>query len=107
MDMNSESTVAADCPCRQKTDRYLSFEGIDCAGNARRIMEYIVRNQASAGPGEAFWAYFMAKRQPTHGLAPDDLFLVHSYINQIRELFENCGDTEALALLMQVEEECC
>lgn len=105
--MNAEPNTSADCPCRQKTDRYISFDGIDCAGNARRIMECIERNQESAGAGQAFWVYFMAKRHPAHGLAPDDLFLVHSHINQIRELFENSGDSEALALLFQVEEECC
>lgn len=105
--MTITQTISADCPCRQKTDRYLSFVGIDCAGNARRIIEYIERNREAAGPAQAFWSYFMAKREPAHGLPPDDLFLVHSYINQIRELFESCNDADALALLLKVEEECC
>jgi len=105
--MTTNQTIPADCSCRQKTDRYLSFVGIDCAGNARRIIEYIERNQGTAGPAQAFWSYFMARREPAHGLPPDDLFLVHSYINQIRELFETSGDGDALALLLKVEEECC
>ncbi|HEX6733955.1 MAG TPA: N(2)-fixation sustaining protein CowN [Azonexus sp.] len=98
---------AAACSCRPKTDRYVSFDGIDCAGNARRLMESIECNLPAADPERAFWQYFMAKRQPRSGPAPDDLFLVHSHINQIRELFEACGDEAALALLLQVEEECC
>jgi hypothetical protein len=49
----------------------------------------------------------MGKRTPPSGPAPDDLFLVHCHINQIRELFEECNDAEALAFLLRVEEECC
>ena len=105
--MEATSSPAADCPCQQKPDRYLSFDGIDCAGNARRLMELIESNMPAAGKERSFWQYFMAKRQPRSGPAPDDLFLVHSHINQIRELFEDCGDAAALALLLQVEEECC
>ena len=105
--METPATPAADCPCRLKTDRYISFDGIDCAGNARRLMELIERNMPADGAGRSFWQYFMAKRQPRSGPAPDDLFLIHAHINQIRELFEDCGDEAALALLLQVEEECC
>jgi len=104
--METTQTRPAACGCRSKTDRYESFNGIDCDGNARRVMEFIERNIA-AGHGNGFWEYFMAKRQPKSGPAPDDLFLVHCHINQIREFFEDCDDAEALELLMQVEEECC
>lgn len=105
--MQKSQEMIADCACRANTDRYISFAGIDCAGNARRVMAFIERNMAASGEAQAFWTYFMAKRTPRSGPAPDDLFLVHSYINQIREFFEACGDTEALELLLQVEEECC
>ncbi|WP_051295371.1 N(2)-fixation sustaining protein CowN [Azonexus hydrophilus] len=94
-------------PSQISTDRYLTFDGIDCAGNARRVMGYIACNVAAQGGDHRFWHYFMAKRTPKSGPAPDDLFLVHSHINQIREFFEQCGDREALELLLQVEEECC
>jgi hypothetical protein len=90
-----------------KTDRYVSFSGIDCDGNARRVMEFIQRNLAAAPQSKPFWDYFMGKRTPPSGPAPDDLFLVHCHINQIRELFEECADAEALAFLLRVEEECC
>lgn len=106
-DMETTAAPTAACPCRGKTDRYVSFEGIDCAGNARRLIELIERNLPAAGAERAFWQYFMAKRQPRSGPVPDDLFLVHAHINQIRELFEECDDADALALLLQVEEECC
>lgn len=89
-----------------KRDRYLSFDGIDCDGNARRVMQLIERCMADS-ENRPFWEYFMAKRTPRSGPPPDDLFLVHCHLNQIRELFEERDDAEALALLFKLEEECC
>ena len=89
------------------SDRYLSFDGIDCNGNANRVMALIERNLAESENNSPFWEYFTAKRKPRSGLPPDDLFLVHCHINQIRELFEERADGEALALLARLEEECC
>jgi predicted SAM-dependent methyltransferase len=91
----------------KKTDRYVSFQGIDCVGNARRIMEFIDRNLAVPGRSNAFWEYFAKKRFGGSGPQPDNLLLIHSNINQVRELFETWNDEEALALLEQLEEECC
>lgn len=96
--------------CRSKqpsTDRYASFDGIDCDGNARRIMAHIDRNLAIPGRNNAFWDYFAKKRAGGSGPKPDDLFLIHSNINQVREFFEQWQDEEAAALLVQLEEECC
>lgn len=89
------------------TDRYVTFEGIDCDGNARRLMEHIERHLEIPERNNAFWEYFMNKRNGGSGPKPDDLFLIHSNINQLRELFDTSGDAEAMALLVQVEEECC
>ena len=89
------------------TDRYVSFDGIDCDGKARRMMDIIDRHLADPGPSSPFWDYFTAKRKPRSGPPPDDLFLVHCHLNQIRELFEERADAEALALLDMLEEECC
>jgi hypothetical protein len=89
------------------TDRYISFEGIDCDGNADRVMACIERLLEKPNCSNAFWDYFMNKRTGGSGPRPDNLFLIHSNINQVRELFENCGDEEALNLLLQLEEECC
>ncbi|WP_374327575.1 N(2)-fixation sustaining protein CowN [Azonexus sp.] len=97
----------AECSCRKGGDRYVSFDGIDCDGNARRLIEFILRNVAAQGGEQPFWHYFLAKRTPKSGPPPDDLFLIHAHINQIRDFFAACGDEEAMALLVQVEEECC
>ena len=37
----------------------------------------------------------------------DELFLIHTYINNFYEIFEEYADEEALALLQQIERECC
>lgn len=94
------------CACA-KTDRYVSFQGIDCAGNARRLMAYLDRQLALPGRSNAFWDYFAKKRAGNAVAKPDDLFLIHSNINQFREFFEQWDDAEALSLLLQIEEECC
>lgn len=95
------------CSCRNESDRYVSFDGIDCNGNARLVMAFIERNQDDSGQNSSFWEYFTAKRHPRSGPPPDDLFLVHCHINQIRELFEERADEEAMSLLMRLEDECC
>lgn len=91
----------------RKPDRYLSFDGIDCDGNARRIMECIDRHLSIPGRSNVFWEYFAKKRAGGSGPKPDDLFLLHANINQVRELFEAWDDEAAMELLVQLEEECC
>ncbi|WP_153109078.1 N(2)-fixation sustaining protein CowN [Propionivibrio limicola] len=95
------------CSCQQKTDRYKTFDGIDCDGNARKVMELIEKNMQLVEHDLPFWTYFMKKRQPRSGPKPDDLFLIHCHINQVRDLFDKTGDKEAQGLLVQLEEECC
>jgi hypothetical protein len=95
------------CDCTRQTDRYKTFEGIDCEGNSRQVMSLIEQYARRAEKDRAFWDYFMAKRQPRSGPKPDNLFLIHCNINQIRELFDTYGDEEAQALLVRLEEECC
>ncbi len=105
--MKSNREPTAEINCQQQIDRYTTFHGIDCAGNARRVMEFIENNAMTDGDAHPFLAYFLAKRTPRSGPAPDDLFLIHSNLNQIRELFEESGNAQALELLFQLEEECC
>jgi hypothetical protein len=105
--MNEKQHTGTGCGCPQETDRYVSFSGIDCNGNARAVMARIERHLAESGQNSPFWEYFSAKRKPRSGPPPDDLFLVHCHINQIRELFEERADEEAQALLTRLEEECC
>lgn len=102
--------MTEDCGCKHQgrsTDRYVSFAGIDCDGNARQIMAAIDRQLALPGHNNKFWEYFNKKRAGGSGPKPDDLFLIHSNINQVRELFETWEDEAAMALLVQLEEECC
>ncbi len=99
--------MSSDCGCKISADRYVSFIGIDCVGNARRVMECIDRQVAIPGRSNLFWEYFAKKRAGQIGPKSDDLFLIHSNLNQIRELFETYEDVPALALLHQLEEECC
>ena len=99
--------MSEDCGCK-KTDRYVSFAGIDCAGNARRVLDHVDRNLAIPGRSKVFWEYFTQKRSGTAGSPHTDaLLLVHSHLNEIREFFETWEDEEALALLDQLENECC
>ena len=95
-----------ECHCT-KPDRYVSFKDIDCDGNARRVMSFVDRHLAIDGRTTPFWEYFQKKRSGGSGPKPDDLFLIHCHINQVRELFETWRDEEALRLLDVLEEECC
>jgi len=92
----------------KKTDRYVSFAGIDCTGNSRKLMAMLLGHIGDAPNSDPFWEKFRTKleRAGTPG-NPDELFLIHAYINNIREFFEACDDRDALALLDQIEKECC
>jgi hypothetical protein len=105
--MESKPLDRASGTCYKTLDRYTSFEGIDCDGKARRMMECIEQKMAASGTVHPFLTYFMKKRSPKSGPKPDDLFLIHANINQIREFFEDCDDQASLELLMQLEETCC
>ncbi len=105
--MESNQELAAENGSRNHIDRYTTFLGIDCDGNARRLMEFIERTVMPNGAPHPFLAYFLAKRTPRSGPVPDGLFLIHSNLNQIRELFEESGNAQALELLFKLEEECC
>lgn len=89
------------------TDRYVTFDGIDCDGNARILMSFIRNHIDNKEKTNKFWEYFKKKAEGGSGPKPDDLFLIHSNLNQIRELFEMYQDEEALKLLDVVEIECC
>lgn len=91
----------------EKPDRYVSFKGIDCDGNARRLIACLRRHIDDPEKTNPFWEQFKLKLNPTSGPRYDELYLVHAYINVIREYLEHMQDAEALALLEQLEEECC
>lgn len=103
------------CSCKQKknnpapstTDRYVTFDGIDCDGNAKILMSMIRNHIDDPEKTNKFWEYFKNKAEGGSGPKPDDLFLIHSNLNQIRELFELHEDEAALKLLDIIEVECC
>lgn len=100
-------------PPGRKPDRYVTFVGIEGEKNARTLMAMVRRHIDDPEKSNRFWELFKAKLaqvgQPDEngGRSLDELFLVHSYINSIRELFEQYDDRPALALLEQIELESC
>lgn len=96
-----------------KPDRYVSFVGIDGDKNAHALMVLLRRHIDDPHRTNRFWELFKEKLervgQPEEngGRSLDELFLIHSYINNIRELFEAYDDQPALALLEQIEAESC
>jgi len=96
-----------------KPDRYVSFAGIESDKNSNELMGMLLGHLDLPERQNAFWDQFKAKLarvgkpQENGGRSLDELFLIHSYINNIRELLEQCGDQRALELLEQVERESC
>lgn len=97
----------------QKPDRYVSFIGINSDRNSRELMTMLRLHIDNPLKSNRFWELFKNKLdrvgQPSHNgeRCLDELFLIHSYINNIRELFEEYDDQPALALLEQIETESC
>lgn len=88
-------------------DRYISFRGIDCDGRASYILRKITSYVAQP-PHKSRWIdYFREKLRDRHTIGQDDLHFIGSQINNIQALFEEYQDTEALALLEKLEDECC
>lgn len=96
-----------------KPDRYVSFVGIDGDANAQELMRLLRVHIDDPGKSNRFWELFKAKLaqvgqpDPEGGRCLDELFLIHSYINNIRELFEEYDDQPALSLLEKIEIESC
>jgi N(2)-fixation sustaining protein CowN len=104
------------CSCKQKNkqpdaavklDRYVSFIGLDCDAKATRLVELIHAHIDKSKYNAPFWEYFKKKAAGSFGPRPDNLLLIHSHLNEIRELFEQIADTEGMNLLDQLEQECC
>jgi hypothetical protein len=96
-----------------KPDRYVSFVGIEGDKNSRELMVMLRRHIDDPGKSNRFWEMFkerlarVGQTDGNGGRCLDELFLIHSYINNIRELFEEYDDQPALALLEQIETESC
>ncbi len=93
-------------------DRYVSFVGIEGDKNSRELMMMLRLHIDDPGKTNRFWELFKEKlllcsRPGPNGVRQDELYLVHAYINNIRELFEEYDDQPALKLLEQIEIESC
>jgi len=94
-------------------DRYVTFKNIDCEGNSKRLMEMLLQHVGDPQHSNPFWEKFKEKLakcgQPDEngGRTLDELFLIHTYINNLYELFEERDDDAALELLGRIERECC
>lgn len=95
------------------TDRYVTYANIDCEGNAKRLMQMLRKHIDDPTKSNPFWEKFKARLdrigQPTEAgdNRHDEIFLIHNYINNLYEIFEDNDDSEALALLNRIERECC
>ena len=96
-----------------KTDRYVSFVGIEGDKNSRNLMVMLRRHIDDPQKTDRFWEMFRGKLELVgkpdlnSGRCLDELYLIHAYINNIRELFERYDDQSALELLEQIEMENC
>ncbi|MDP5238057.1 N(2)-fixation sustaining protein CowN [Uliginosibacterium sp. 31-16] len=101
----------APCGCLQhkaeERDRYASFIGLDCNGQARRLVALLRPYMDDPARSNAFWQLFAKKLSPTSGPKHDELFLIHAHINILRDQLEQLDDVQALLLLDQIEQECC
>lgn len=93
-----------------KSNRYHSFDGIDCEGNVKQVVEVFMRLMADPANSNALWdslkAKLLAAENPRPGV-PDALYLVCSHVYYLADLFELHGENDAAAVLMKIEEECC
>lgn len=103
-----------EAPCRAcgkpeagTRDRYVSFVGLDCDGQAHRLIEQLRPYMDDPARSNAFWQLFAKKLNPTRGPRHDELFLIHAHINILRDQLEQNDDIKALMLLDQIEQECC
>lgn len=99
------SSSSSPC-CATQPDRYVSFKGIDCDGNARRVMDILLRLRSEDADEQTLLKLFAERRAATTGVRCDDLLLLASFVNPVRELFERHHDHEALELLEQLEAQC-
>jgi len=95
------------------TDRYVTYRNIDCDGNAKKLIALLRSHIDDPGKSNAFWEKFkellekIGKPSENNGRQIDEIFLIHTYINNLYEIFEEYQDETALTLLDQIERECC
>ncbi|MDO6681732.1 MULTISPECIES: N(2)-fixation sustaining protein CowN [unclassified Oceanobacter] len=110
--MNSPDTCttsphSANPPGSDSRDRYVSFCGIDCDGNANRLIS-MLENHLANDHGDMRWkTYFEQKRAQQAAMNQDNLYFIGAQMNSLYSYLESCEDEEVLSLLWQLEQECC
>jgi len=95
------------------SDRYVSYKNIDCEGNSKQLMQMLRKHIDDPAKSNPFWEKFktllekIGKPAENNGRSIDEIFLIHTYINNLYEIFEEYEDNKALKLLDQIERECC
>ncbi len=85
-------------------DRYLSFKGCDWEARCARVFAGLQDHfDRCTSP---FWPYFQEQRARLHSQGLDDLRVLHNYVSTLRDLLDDLGDTETLALLEDLEVTC-
>ena len=86
-------------------DRYLSFLGLDCNGNADRMMAVLAANMETS---EFRWVgYFAQKLEEKRRMGTDNLYFVGSQVNALHAFLEGQDDASGLDLLWHLEQNCC
>ncbi|MDC7784488.1 N(2)-fixation sustaining protein CowN [Rhodoplanes sp. TEM] len=89
---------------QDRQDRYVTFRNIDCEGMTRTVMAHVLRHVAAGD--SPFWPYFEEQRALAHGRGFDDLRVLHNFLPTLKELLDDLGDEETLALLEELETQC-
>ncbi|WP_068712761.1 N(2)-fixation sustaining protein CowN [Vibrio tritonius] len=91
----------------QDVDRYISFEGIKCNQNADRLMGMLEHNLTQQIGDTKWQTYFADKLAHQQRCGHDNLHFIGNQMNILFDYFTQCDDQPALALLYQIEQECC
>ncbi len=92
-----------------KTDRYVTFKGIEEDKNTTEFIRMLRVHIDDPEKTNAFWEKYklMLADSESGKSGKDYLFLIHSYINVLRDYLEELEDDKALALLEKIEVESC
>lgn len=91
-------------------DRYVSFAGIDCEGNARIVVERVLALTEAPPHSSKLWDVFkerLAEAGKVGARKADELCLACAHTYYIWDLFEEAEDEIGLAALRRLEDECC
>ncbi|HXP96836.1 MAG TPA: N(2)-fixation sustaining protein CowN [Telmatospirillum sp.] len=91
-------------------ERYVTFRGIDCAGNAAKVLLHVNAIISDPAKSNPFWDRFKDRikaADDARNRVTDELCLLCSHTYFIEELFEEHGDQDGLRHLKRFEEECC